>query len=188
MRPENKPSLLHWLDAIQNNFMVGMAASYVFERSETWGLLDGARVGFLPAGAEPKEENLSFNLPVYHVGSALRDETLRAGLLLDFRNMLFRALLSETMEHVGEYCRGTNQSATLLKSAWFNFARVLRNAETHDGAVHFDKKAVPPVVFQKWRLEASDDGKRLRDLIGIPNTTSIAIIESARTFVNEELS
>jgi|GEM_PF-1316946 len=188
MRPETKGALLHWLDVIQNNLMVGIAASFVFEQPDTWDLMNGAYVGFHPPGTEAVDENLSYKLPIHPVGEGLRDETLRKGLLSDFRNMLFRTVLAETMEHVSEYCRGTNQTERLLKSSWYNFARLIRNAETHDGVLRFDKKAPPPVTFQRWCLEAADEGKQLKELIGIPNTTSIPIIESARAFVQDEVS
>jgi hypothetical protein len=188
MRPESKEKLLHWLDVFQNMFMTGMAATYVLEQPESWDLLERAYVGFYPAGVEAKEENLSYKFPVHAVGTALRDDSLRDGLLLDFRNMLFRTLLSETLEHVREYCEGTGQADKLPKSDWYNFARVLRNAETHDGFIHFDKTARPPIVFKQWRLDAADEGKHLRELIAIPSTTSVPILESARSFVQHELS
>ena len=56
--------------------MLGMAATFVFEYSEAWGLLEDGYVGFYPPHAEPNEENLSYKLPVYPVGAALRDESL----------------------------------------------------------------------------------------------------------------
>ncbi|HEY2091233.1 MAG TPA: hypothetical protein VGJ81_05055 [Thermoanaerobaculia bacterium] len=188
MRPEAKDKLLEFLNLFQNNFMTGMAATYLLEQPESWDLLEGAYIGFVPAGLELKEENFSYKFPVHAATNALRKESLRHGLLLGFRNMLFRTLLAETIEHVREYCEGTHQKDKLLASDWYNFARLIRNAETHDGTLRFDKKAKPPVIFKQWHLDGADEGKQLAELITIPNTTAVPILESARLFVKKELA
>lgn len=182
-----KERLLACLNAIQNNFMVGMAAVFLLENEQSWPMLEGGYVGFHPQSTEGTPENASLLLPVYAVGEAMPDPEIRKKLLFDFREFLFRNTLAEALEKTREYCQATGQEPLLNSTDWYNFARVIRNALTHNGIIRLDRYARPPLVFQKWRVDASDDGRNVKDLIGVPSTTAVPILQAIRNFVESTL-
>lgn len=180
--------IVGWLDTLQNNFMVGMAGAFLLEKEEAWPLLHHGQIGFHPPEAAATPENASVMLPVHYVGEAVRNEQIRTHLLRSFHEALFRTLLSEALEKAKEYCKDTGQLTKLYSAPWYNFARVLRNATTHDGYVRFDQYIKPPVVFQQWRFEAEHNGQRIDKIISIPSTTAVPLLQAIRKFVETELA
>ena len=175
-----------WLNSIQNSMMIGMAAGYLYELSEVWPLLENAEVGFVPEGKEIREENLSYRLPVHFVGDRMRDDAVRPVMLKDFREYLLRNTLSETLEHTREYCVATHQEDKLLSADWYHFARVLRNAITHDSVIRFDRLARPPLAFGRWTIEAAHEGKHISQT-GVASTATIPLLVAIHRFVDEKL-
>src|SRR2546421_11025808 len=110
---DSKEKLTTWLNAIQNSFMVGMAAVFLYEREEVWPLLEEAELGFVPKGRPLAEPNISIRLPIHFVGDRMRDSQVRGPLLNDFREYLLRNTLAETLEHTREYCEATHQQNKL---------------------------------------------------------------------------
>ena len=186
MLANTKIDLLQDLDAINNNFMLGMAAAYLLNHPDAKMMLRDVHLAFIPQGAPRERENASIEIPIEVVIGALEQPEIRESLITSFRNQVFRTTLSETLEAIKEYCVNTRQSKVLLDADWYNFTRLIRNALTHDGILRFDKKARPPVEFFRWRLEASDEGKHLSAL-GIPTTSAVPVLQRARQFVESAL-
>jgi len=185
----SKNSLLLWLNAAQNCFMIGMAGIFLLEQEASWDALEGAEVIFTHANKPIAREHATYVLPVHHVGDAMKTPELRLTLLRDFREYLLRHTLSDVLQHVSEYCRVTGQSALLLDEAWFNFSRVVRNALTHDGIVHFDpKKAAPPISFDRWTLLPEHEGRPIAEIKNLNSTATIPVLEAASKFVETKLA
>jgi len=184
---DTKEKLTNWLSSIQNSFMVGMAAVFLFEQEDVWPLLKDAELGFVPEGAAFSPENMSIRLPIHLVGERMQQEGLRPLLLKDFREYLLRNTLSETLEHTREYCEATSQMAKLNSAPWYHFARVIRNALTHDSRVRFDRLARPPLAFDRWRIESAHAGKHIAD-IGLASTATVPLIVAIQEFVEQELT
>ena len=184
---DNKDKLTTWLNAIQNSFMVGMAAIYLYEQSEVWPLLEGAELGFVPQGKERVEPNLSIRLPIHFVADRMQRSEARVPLLHDFREFLLRNALAETLEHVREYCEATQQHKSLYAAPWYHFARMIRNALTHDGVIRYDKYSRPPIAFDRWTLNAEDEGRHISES-GIASTATVPLLVAIHAFVEKELT
>ncbi len=119
----------------------------------------------------------------------MKTPELQRSLLQDFREYLFRNTLAEALEHTREYCRSTHQEHLLLSEPWFNFARVVRNALTHDGIIRFDKKkAPPPITFYRWTLRPEHEGQPIASITPLASTATIPVLQAARTCIETRLS
>jgi hypothetical protein len=184
MHITTKDKLVAWINAAQNSFVLGMAALFLFEQEAVWPFLEDAKVGFCPPGAPTDPEHASYLIPVHYVRVALQDSRLRDGLLSDFREYLLRNTLAEALEHTREYCHATDQEQLLLAQPWYNFARVIRNAMTHDGVIRFDKKrSPPPITFDRWRFESTHEGKLLHEANVVASTATIPVLEAVASFI-----
>jgi hypothetical protein len=184
---DSKEKLIKWLNAVQNSFMVGMAAVFLYEREEVWPLLEDAELGFVPKGMPLAESNFSFRLLIYFVGDRMRQEEIRRSLLLDFREYLLRNTLAETLELTREYCKATGQMNKLYTASWYHFARIIRNALTHDSIIRFDKYSQPPLIFDRWTLERSDEGRHLSET-QVASTATVPLLVAIHQFVEKELA
>lgn len=82
----------------------------------------------------------------------------------EFSKMLLRNITNDSFETLKEYCEETNQSPRMQGQAWYDFARLVRNALTHNQ--HWllcrpHDKVILPLTWRGKTIETSMDGKEL---------------------------
>lgn len=80
--------------------------------------------------------------------------------LKEFHKSTRRALIKESYEVVKAY---TNDSADFKSQSWHRFARIIRNAISHDFFFHFDKhdKLALPLTWGHVTIDITMDGKEV---------------------------
>ena len=103
---------------------------------------------------ETGENEYVFNI---HIGTA--DDTIR--LIRDPASAIVRNLILESYEIAREHCFETGQLERLREEPWHQYARLLRNALTHNRRWRFSKSDLDllPTTWNGKTIEASMEGQ-----------------------------
>jgi len=122
-----KQELLGAMNAILNNYLLGMLMTRV-TRAENWTSQKEEIASF--QGPPPLEKDI-LTVNVKHIIQGMLNPSSNRILVIEFENVLKRALVSEGHEAILNYCEQSNQFPKYKATPWFQFARIIRNVVSH---------------------------------------------------------
>jgi hypothetical protein len=131
----DKSILFSTLRSFGTSFLVSLGATHLLCQDDSQPRLDGATL---------KIEGVKFNLTA--LSALLKKEQYKRSMIENFVKSCYRACLCESWDAIKKYCESTGQLETLQQQCWYNFARLVRNALSHDFTFVFfpsDMKKLP---------------------------------------------
>lgn len=104
--------------------------------------------------------------------------------LLELYKSSRRNLVKESYETVKKFAAKAGLDATWSKQPWYGFARIIRNAISHDMVISFDAKDLArlPVTLAGTTIDVSMDKKEMTSDLLNPLVT-LELIEAMKAFV-----
>ncbi len=130
-----KKDLASQLTNAKNNYIMGLAALYLFGNNESYPILTKGHATFG-----------QYNITFKQVTNLLQNEKDRNIAVKEFLMMLMRSLIKESFELIKDYCNDSNQSTSFKAERWYQFARIIRNCLSHNFKFEFsayDKRLLP---------------------------------------------
>jgi hypothetical protein len=119
-------------------------------------------------------------IKLYQISTMLRKPLEREAMLFEFIKMSVRMLIKETFEFMVEYTNRTSQTEKLKEQNWYNFAKILRNALSHNMRIEFKYKSYEkllPVSFNGKIIDKNMAGSELTfDLFGLDDYTKLFLV------------
>jgi hypothetical protein len=147
----DKPELIAALENAKNNFVLGQAAVCLFT-------LDPARKCLIGQEARFGEFTVSFE-QVHNLLAIPADAEIANK---EYLKMHFRALIKEGFELLKNYCAETDQQQLFRDEPWFHFARLIRNALSHNFRFSFNRRDDLPVSWEGRTIDRVMDGQDLQ--------------------------
>jgi hypothetical protein len=118
------------------------------------------------------------------------DFSAAEGFKRNYENSLLRAMMREAHELILLYCRETEQFPIYKAQPWFQFARILRNAASHEegGTLEWPRdlreKGITSVT---WREKTFDTTMVGQQIVFYP-PDGLELLKDQIDFVSEKLS
>lgn len=129
-------------------------------------------VVFNPEPTERRGKRYEF--PLTQIADEYREYPERyKETLFEFYKSARRVLLKESFEVVKAYAKAQGYSKELIRSPWYQFARVVRNAISHDFHFRFNVHDIKilPVAYGGISIDRSLDEKPMANNILTPGVT-----------------
>ena len=164
-----KDNLLARLETVRGNYTIGLMFCGLLRNPTTRPAITANRIFLTPTTTLVFFPGYPINLPSNekHIELKLQGPSDLSGfdhLIDQFSTMLLRNLVLDSFELIRDYCRRTGQQQNMKAQPWYHFARLLRNALTHDQCWGFrdaDKK-IFPVYWKGKRIDQTMDGQEVR--------------------------
>ncbi|NUQ35279.1 MAG: hypothetical protein HUU29_10095 [Planctomycetaceae bacterium] len=97
------------------------------------------------------------------IAALLRDPSLGDDLKNEFFKAQMRLALKEAFEVCKTYCKNTQQFQNMRGTSWYHFARIVRDAVTHDFHIDTENKEsrLLPLTWRYWTITPEMTGKQV---------------------------
>lgn len=161
--------LLTRLETVRGNYTIGLMFCGLLRNPSTRPAIIANRIFLTPSTTLVFFPGHPVTLPEKekHIELKLQGPEDLSGydhLIDQFSAMLLRNLILDAFELISDYCERTKQVENMKSQSWHQFARLLRNALTHDQCWRFSKgdEKVLPVSWNGKRIDQAMDQQEIR--------------------------
>jgi hypothetical protein len=138
---ENK--IINHLTIVRSNFVFGLQVWALIKNQKTVDVIryhrivvtSGEIIAIPPNSSHFLEEGEKFYLASFE-GSDIQDFDNAA---LEFIKLHLRTFVTESFEKIRQFCEEQNESTSLKRQSWYQFARMVRNSLKHNQRWNFNK-------------------------------------------------
>lgn len=162
-------NLLARLETIRGNYTLGLLFCGLLRNPKTRSTITLNRVFLTQARTWVFFPEQPISLPPNEKHYELRiggpdDQSGMDHMIDQFSTMLLRNLILDTFEVIRDYCKATGQLQLMRSQPWYQFARLLRNAVTHDQCWIFKDydRSILPACWRGKCIEVGMEGQEVK--------------------------
>lgn len=191
--PINRTWITNAMKKVLSNYTLGLGAICLYAMPQARRLLSQTALGIDRQRAVFNPPNdpsriWSYTVNFAHIAEQLDDPAKLQKSVDAYLQMNIRMIGKEPYEAIKAYCAETHQMELLRKQPWYHFARIIRNAVSHDFRFRFSKadKKLLPISWNGQTIDLALNDKVVPlSLFGYQ--TSLELFLAMRDFVTNGL-